>query len=218
MKYRRLRKNVSPRIKALADAQKIAFAPLTFQAVAAALDFGILKFIDGKFVTVEEVIKVCKISKYTAETILEVCVAADIVKKKNDKYSNTLLADALLNNEMTIKNFNFVKDVCYLGASELRNSFEKEEPIGLYKFVEKCNMEDREFHLSYLFDEEIDRDGASPARVMGIYDEEEWKSILLGLSARYNEFINATFTNDLKTITLKDKTSADVLKLFKEEL
>ena len=88
----------------------------------------------------------------------------------------------------------------------------------LYKFVEKCNMEDREFHLSYLFDEEIDRDGASPARVMGIYDEEEWKSILLGLSARYNEFINATFTNDLKTITLKDKTSADVLKLFKEEL
>lgn len=75
------------------------------------------------------------------------------------------------------------------------------------------------FHsLLYLFDEEIDRDGASPARVMGIYDEEEWKSILLGLSARYNEFINATFTNDLKTITLKDKTSADVLKLFKEEL
>lgn len=139
MKYRRLRKNVSPRIKALADAQKIAFAPLTFQAVAAALDFGILKFIDGKFVTVEEVIEACKISKYTAETILEVCVVADIVKKKNDKYSNTLLADALLNNEMTIKNFNFVKDVCYLGASELRSSFEKEEPIGLYKFVEKSD-------------------------------------------------------------------------------
>lgn len=88
----------------------------------------------------------------------------------------------------------------------------------LYKFVEKCNLADREFHLSYLLDEEVERDGVSPARMCGIYDEEEWKSLLLGLSARYPEFINATFTNDLKTISLKDKTSSDVLKLFKEEL
>ena len=88
----------------------------------------------------------------------------------------------------------------------------------LYKFAEKCNLEDREFHLSYLLDEEVERDGISPARMFGIYDEEEWKSILLGLSSRYPEFINATFTNDLKTISLKDKTSADVLELFREEL
>lgn len=88
----------------------------------------------------------------------------------------------------------------------------------LYKFVEKCNLEDREFHLSYLLDDEVERDGLSPARMFGIYDEEEWKSILLGLSSRYPEFINATFTNDLKTISLKDKTSNGVLELFREEL
>ena len=87
----------------------------------------------------------------------------------------------------------------------------------LYKFVEKCHLEDREFHLSYLLDEEVERDGVSPARMFGIYDEEEWKSILLGLSSRYPEFINATFTNDLKTISLKNKTSTDVLELFREE-
>lgn len=135
MKYRRLRKHVSPRIKALADAQKIAFAPLTFQAVSAALEFGILKFIDGKFVTVDEIMEACDISRYTAETLLEVCCAADIVRKRNDKYSNTLVADALLNNEMTVKNFNFVKDVCYLGASELKNSFVEEKPLGLKRFI-----------------------------------------------------------------------------------
>ncbi|MFR2029641.1 MAG: hypothetical protein ACLS44_08270 [Christensenellales bacterium] len=43
-------------------------------------------------------------------------------------------------------------------------------------------------------------------------------SILLGLSSAYPEFINATFTNDLQTITLLDKTSTEVLNLFKEEL
>ena len=89
----------------------------------------------------------------------------------------------------------------------------------LYKFIEKCNLgNDIEFHLSYLFDDEVERDGISPVRMFGIYEEEEWKSILLGLSARYPEFINATFTNDLKTISLKGKTSAEVLELFEEDL
>ena len=55
-------------------------------------------------------------------------------------------------------------------------------------------------------------------RIFGLYDEEELKSILLGLSSAYPEFINATFTNDLQTITLRDKNSTEVLNLFKEEL
>ena len=87
----------------------------------------------------------------------------------------------------------------------------------LYKFVEICNME-KEFHLSYLLDDSIERDGVSPVRMFGLYDEEELKSKLIGLSSAYPEFINATFTNDLKTITLRDKTSADVLELFKEDM
>ena len=87
----------------------------------------------------------------------------------------------------------------------------------LYKFAEKCNL-DKEFSVSYLRDETIERDGVSPIRIFGLYDDEELKSILLGLSSAYPEFINATFTNDLQTITLRDKSSVDVLNLFKEEL
>ncbi len=87
----------------------------------------------------------------------------------------------------------------------------------LYVFAERCNM-DKEFHISYLFDEEVERDGISPVRIYGLYDEEELKSMLLGLSSAHPEFINATFTNDLKTITLYDKTSDDVLTLFEEEM
>ena len=73
------------------------------------------------------------------------------------------------------------------------------------------------FHVSYLFDESVQRDGVSPVRLFGLYDEEELRSILLGLSERYPAFINATYTNDLQTISLRDKTSADVLKLFEED-
>lgn len=86
----------------------------------------------------------------------------------------------------------------------------------LYKFVEKCNL-GKEFSIAYICDETVERDGVSPVRLFGLYDEEELKSILLGLSAAYPEFINATFTNDLQSIALRDKTSNDVLKLFEEE-
>ena len=87
--------------------------------------------------------------------------------------------------------------------------------FALYKFVEKCNL-DKEFHLSYLLDENIDRDGVSPVRLFGLYEEDELKARLQGLSEAYPDFINATFTNDLKTITLRDKTADDVLNLFRE--
>ena len=36
------------------------------------------------------------------------------------------------------------------------------------------------------------------------------------LAAFAKKAINATFTNDLQTITLRDKTSSDVLSLFEE--
>lgn len=87
---------------------------------------------------------------------------------------------------------------------------------GLFKFAEKCN-DYKEFTLATLLNDSIDRDGISPTRIFGL-DREDMTPILLGLSARYPEFINASFTNDLEKITLtEDKTSVDVLDLFKED-
>lgn len=69
----------------------------------------------------------------------------------------------------------------------------------------------------YLYDESVDHDAVSPVRLFGLYDEQEFKSMLLGLSARYPDFINATFTNDLRTISLHGKSSKEVLDLFDDE-
>lgn len=114
-------------------------------------------------------------------------------------------------------NFGFVTDDEDLVRAKCVIDDPKVFLYALYKFVEKCNM-DKEFHVSYLYDEEIDRDAVSPIRVFGLYDEEELKSLLLGLSSAYPGFINATFTNDLKTISLREKSSDDVLQLFREVL
>lgn len=114
----------------------------------------------------------------------------------------------------TVLNFGYVTDDDDMVRTKCSISDNRVVLYALYKFAEKCNM-DNEFNVSYLYDESVDRDGVSPVRIFGLYDEEELKSILLGLSSAYPEFINSTFTNDLKTITLRDKTSNDVLNLFK---
>ncbi len=72
-----------------------------------------------------------------------------------------------------------------------------------------------EFTLATLLNDSIDRDGISPTRIFGL-DRGDTTPILLGLSAKYPEFITASFTHDLEKITLaKEKTSQDVLDLFK---
>ena len=116
----------------------------------------------------------------------------------------------------TVLNFGYVTDDEDPVRTKCSISDNRVVLYALYKFAEKCNL-DKEFHVSYLYDEDVERNGVSPVRIFGLYDEEELKSILLGLSAAYPEFINATFTNDLQTITLRHKSSDDVLNLFKEE-
>lgn len=85
----------------------------------------------------------------------------------------------------------------------------------LYKFAEACN-DYKEFTLAWMMNDDIDRDGISPTRLFGL-EYEETKSILMGLTTKYPDFINATFTNDLDKISLMDKTSKDVLCLFEED-
>jgi phosphoadenosine phosphosulfate reductase len=87
---------------------------------------------------------------------------------------------------------------------------------GLFKFAEKCK-DYKEFTLATLLNDSIDRDGISPTRIFGL-DREDMTPLLLGLTAKYPEFITASFTHDLEKITLaEDKSSSDVLKLFEED-
>ena len=86
----------------------------------------------------------------------------------------------------------------------------------LYKFAEACG-DYYQFTLTTLLDDSIERDGVSPTLIFGL-DRETMVRILNGLTVNYPEFISASFTLDLDTITLRptgsELTSEDVLKLF----
>ncbi|WMW25969.1 phosphoadenosine phosphosulfate reductase family protein [Methanolobus sediminis] len=112
--------------------------------------------------------------------------------------------------------FGFVTDDGDLVRTKCTLSDSRVVLYGLFKFAEKCK-DYKEFTLATLLNDSIDRDGISPTRVFGL-DREDITPILIGLSAKYPEFITASFTHDLEKITLaEDKTSSDVLNLFKEE-
>jgi phosphoadenosine phosphosulfate reductase len=83
----------------------------------------------------------------------------------------------------------------------------------LYKFAEACDNY-YQFTLSRLLDHTVESAGISPTQIFG-FERDDMERFLNGLSAKYPEFINATFTHDLDKITLReDKTSHDVLTLF----
>lgn len=138
--YRRSRKKTPSTISAKFEAQKIAFAPITFQAVHAMLNLGILKFLDAKNptpATIQEITTHCNITEYAVSTLMEVGTEIEVVEKiKDGGYVITLLGQNFLHDEMTKVNMNFVQDVCYLGAKELEKSFVNQKPEGLKVFAD----------------------------------------------------------------------------------
>lgn len=139
-----------------------------------------------------------------------------VIKKQNLKTSFENAFSRIVGTPFgTALNFGFV-DGNDMVRTKCHMSDKRVFLYALYRFVERCNL-NCEFNVSYLLDESVERDGVSPVRLFGIYEEEELRTILLGLSARYPEFINATFTNDLQSISLRDKTAADVLGLIEED-
>lgn len=116
----------------------------------------------------------------------------------------------------TVLQFGYVTDEGDLVRTKCSVTDPRVVLYGLLKFAEKCNNY-KEFTLATLLNESIERDGISPTRILGL-DRDEMTPLLLGLSAKYPEFIAASFTHDLEKITLaEDKSSQDVLDLFKED-
>ena len=117
----------------------------------------------------------------------------------------------------TSLNWGFVTDEGDLVRTKCTISDPRVILYGLFKFAEKCN-DYKEFTLATLLNDSIERDGVSPSRIFGL-NRDDMIPILLGLSAKYPDFISASFTHDLEKITLaNDKSSQDVLNLFEGDL
>lgn len=124
------------------EAQKIAFSPLTFQAVRALLELGILRLIEGagdRGLSTADIARKVGIQEYGARILCEIALGMGVLRSvphdgEEERLSLGKTGWMLLEDELTRVNFNFVNDICYKGAFDLCESVKSGRPEGLKTF------------------------------------------------------------------------------------
>lgn len=116
-------------------AQKIAFAPLMFQAAKALRDFGILKFLlsTKRGLTIQEIANEVKISVYGVTVLLEAGLSLEMVYLEDGMYKLTKTGFFVESDELTRVNMDFANDINYQGAYYLQDAIKSGKPDGLHK-------------------------------------------------------------------------------------
>ncbi len=128
-------------VEAKFEAQRIAFAPLAFQAARCLRDLGLLAAVDAagkRGVTREELVKATNITEYAAGVLLEMGLSMNLLKlTAESRPPRFVLAKTgwfILHDAMTRANMDFVHDVCYAGAFHLKEALTQGAPAGLKVF------------------------------------------------------------------------------------
>ncbi len=118
------------------DAQKIAFAPIVFQAVLSLRNLKILEILDqnSEGLTAQDIAEKVNISEYGVRVLLDAGLSAEVVMLRDNKYLLTKTGYYFIADQMTNINMDFVQDVCYNGMFYLENSIKNKKPEGLKVF------------------------------------------------------------------------------------
>lgn len=124
-------------LEAISAAQKLAFAPIAFQASVALDRLGILRAVAAARdagVTATDVAQQLGLTVYGVAVLLDMGLSIGLVWLRDGRYVLDKVGHFLLNDAMTRVNMDFVADVCYDAMSSLRESIEQSTPKGLAHF------------------------------------------------------------------------------------
>jgi len=127
-------KGIETSFEAVQEAQRLAFAPVVFQATIAIRKLGILNLISKsrKGISVQDIAQKLNITEYGVDVLLEMVESSKIVYQlENGNYKITKVGFFLNSNEMTKVNMDFINDVCYKGLFHLTESIQEGKPVGL---------------------------------------------------------------------------------------
>jgi hypothetical protein len=123
------KKNV---LQANLDAQKIAFAPIMFQAAKSLRNLGILEYLFNKDkASIETIATELNLPLYGVKVLLEAGLSLEMVYLKNNEFILTKTGYFVLRDEITNINMDFTQDVNYLAINHLEKSIVSGKPEGL---------------------------------------------------------------------------------------
>jgi hypothetical protein len=123
------KKNV---VQANLDAQKIAFAPIMFQAAKSLRNLGILDYLfNNDKATIETIATELNLSVYGVKVLLEAGLSLEMVYLKDNEFILTKTGYFILRDKMTNINMDFTQDVNYLAINHLEASIVNGKPEGL---------------------------------------------------------------------------------------
>ena len=128
------------------EAQKIAFAPMCYQAIRTMLELGMMQAINDAGdagITRKKLAEKAKISEYGAGVLCEMALGMNVIKLSQDSEAGSAdkekfvigkIGWMLLEDDLTKVNFWFTNDICYEGAWKLKESIINGKPEGLKVF------------------------------------------------------------------------------------
>jgi len=119
------------------EAQKIAYAPIIFQAARVMREQGLLELLYAHRKTgikLEEIVQLSHLSEYGIKVLLETGLSANIVGLTEGNYFLSKIGFYLLKDEMTNINMDYNHYVNYEALYHLDESINQGKPIGLKKF------------------------------------------------------------------------------------
>jgi hypothetical protein len=123
--------------EAISAAQKLAFAPIAFQASVALDRLGILRAVAAAGdtgVTASDIAQQLKLPVYGVTVLLDMGLSIGLVWQREQCYVLDKIGHFFLNDAMTRINMDFVADVCYDAMSSLKESVQESAPKGLARF------------------------------------------------------------------------------------
>ncbi|MDA7746963.1 methyltransferase [Psychromonas sp.] len=121
-------------LEAKTEAQKLAFAPITFHTARTLRDLGILAALDKSPQTglnAQQISEQTDVSEYGIKVLLDMALSAHIVTWNTPNYIIAKLGYFLLHDGMTRANLDFTADVCYAGMMHLTEAIAEGTPAGL---------------------------------------------------------------------------------------
>ncbi|HEY5296419.1 MAG TPA: class I SAM-dependent methyltransferase [Verrucomicrobiae bacterium] len=193
-------------------AQRIAFAPVMFQACRILRDSGILELVQksgATGMTLNEIAAKINLPHYGIKVLIEAGLGIGLFCLNDERFTLTKLGYFMFRDEMTRVNMDVVHEICYRGLFDLDKSIEQGKPVGLKTlgdwktFYEGLSSLPPRARESWLAFDHFYSDAAFPAALKIVFDDKPKRLLDVGGNTGKWAIACARFDADVK-ITIAD--------------